>query len=111
MPEGGYTSSGSCLVAAVYDARSGELVVANLGDSRAVLALPPSSEGEPAERGEAEGVAVALTRDQTAANPLEWTRITALGATVDERGYIQGEMTPSRAVGDVQFKVRVCVCV
>jgi serine/threonine protein phosphatase PrpC len=106
VPEGGYSSSGSCLVAAVYDSRSGELVVANLGDSRAVLALPPCSAVGAGEAEEAEGVAVALTRDQTAANPLEWTRITALGATVDERGYIQGEMTPSRAVGDVQFKVR-----
>jgi hypothetical protein len=27
VPEGGYTSSGACVVAAVYDARSGELVV------------------------------------------------------------------------------------
>jgi len=35
---------------------------------------------------------------------MELERIMALGATVDERGYIQGEMTPSRAIGDVQFK-------
>ena len=39
-----------------------------------------------------------------AANPSELARITALGATVDSAGYIQGEMTPSRAIGDVQFK-------
>jgi len=96
VPEGGYTSSGACAVVALYASHSRDLVVANLGDSRAILAAPPVPPNVAA--------GVSLTRDQTAANPMELARITAAGAMVDANGYIQGEMTPSRAIGDVQFK-------
>eukprot|EP00240_Pyramimonas_obovata_P016011 CAMPEP_0118922634 /NCGR_PEP_ID=MMETSP1169-20130426/1501_1 /TAXON_ID=36882 /ORGANISM="Pyramimonas obovata, Strain CCMP722" /LENGTH=290 /DNA_ID=CAMNT_0006863545 /DNA_START=316 /DNA_END=1184 /DNA_ORIENTATION=+ len=71
VPEGGYTSSGACLLVALYVVEQRMLMVANVGDSRAVLALPP---------GEEEGctsTAVGLSRDQTAGNPDELARVLA----------------------------------
>jgi len=100
VPEGGYTSSGSCLVVVLYVVEAQTLLVANVGDSRAVLGLARDvGKEEPNSP-----LAVGLTRDQTAGNPMELIRVTSAGATVDESGYILGELAPSRAIGDVQFK-------
>mmetsp|Transcript_15692 Transcript_15692/g.26452 ORF Transcript_15692/g.26452 Transcript_15692/m.26452 type:complete len:387 (+) Transcript_15692:459-1619(+) len=98
VPEGGYTSSGACLLVCLYVVEQRMLVVANVGDSRGILALPPTM-GEGGV-----GTAVGLSRDHTAGNPLELKRVRAAGGTVDKNGYICGEMAPSRAIGDVQFK-------
>eukprot|EP00959_Pyramimonas_sp_CCMP1952_P335123 7017344-Pyramimonas_sp.AAC.2 len=46
------------------------------------------------------------TAPRAARNPDELARVLAAGGTVDEFGYICGEMAPARAIGDVQFKVR-----
>ena len=77
FPEGGYTSSGACLLVALYASERNELVVANVGDSRAILALP-------ATHG-AEVTAVSLTRDQTAGDIQIWLSPAFFGERVGFR--------------------------
>lgn len=121
--ENGYVSDGSCLVAALLCSADNSLVLANVGDCRAVLGLrgsdappivhlPDSSNGccqaDPLLEGKHKEAkaryAIALTSDHDAGNPNELKRIHDFGGTVTEDGYVFGEMQPSRAIGDVQFK-------
>ena len=69
--------------------RYGKLIVANVGDSRAVLS-----------RG---GVAFSLSKDQTATREDEQARIEAAGGWVN-KGRLNGVLAVSRAFGDVEHK-------
>ncbi len=74
------------------------ILVANIGDSRAVLSH--------------QSRAVALTKDHKPNDPHEWTRIEAMGGTVEFDGYVDpqgvpfgcyrvnGNLAMSRAIGD-----------
>ena len=68
-----------------------KLIVANAGDSRAVLS-----------RG---GRAIALSRDHKPTDEDEHARITAAGATVSE-GRVNGALNLSRALGDMEYKYK-----
>ena len=84
--------------------RGGILVVANVGDSRAVLCCGGS------------GQAVPLTVDHTASNPEEKARIEALGGTItfggdhsvklkaDNTARVNGEIVVTRSFGDGHIK-------
>jgi serine/threonine protein phosphatase PrpC/serine/threonine protein kinase len=84
--------------------RSGVLVVANVGDSRAVLCCC------------AAGLAVALTAEHTASNPEEKARIEALGGTIvwgrgdgekrkdGDMARVNGEVSVTRSLGDGHMK-------
>ena len=77
----------ACLVTPTH------VLVANCGDSRAVLF---QSEG-------GEWHAAPLSHDQKPDNPAERARIEAAGARV-ENGRVNGNLAVARAIGDFQFK-------
>lgn len=79
-------SGTTALVAAVVGAR---LLVANVGDCRAVLAR--------------RGRAVELTSDHRPSSPTERQRIEAAGGFVDGDGYLNGDLGVSRALGDFHY--------
>lgn len=76
--------SGTTALAALILGR--KLLVANAGDCRAVLCK--------------RGMAVNLSRDHKACSVLERRRIEASGGFVDSMGYLNGELTVARALGD-----------
>lgn len=80
--------SGSTAVAALLVA--GRLLVANVGDSRAVLS--------------AGGGAVNLSEDHKPENELERRRIEAAGGQVIMDGRINGNLNMSRTLGDHEYK-------
>jgi len=63
-----------------------KLMVANIGDSRAVLSR--------------RGQAVAMSQDQKPTMFSEWERIQKAGGYIDEEGFLNGQLAVSRAVGD-----------
>ena len=72
--------------------RGSRLVVANVGDSRAVLC----------RKG---GLAVACSKDHKTSDPTEYARIVAAGSWVSV-GRVEGDLAMSRAIGDFRFKYR-----
>ncbi|XP_064982537.1 probable protein phosphatase 2C 67 isoform X1 [Musa acuminata AAA Group] len=85
----------------------GEMVlVANIGDAKAVLARSPSVEGSQTlsdERG-SPLKAIVVTREHKAIYPQERARIQKTGGSVGSNGRLQGRLEVSRAFGDRQFK-------
>ena len=79
-------SGTTALAVAVMGSR---LVVANAGDSRAVLCR--------------DGQAQDLTVDHKPSSERERQRIEAAGGIVDPDGYLNGELSVSRAVGDFHY--------
>jgi len=82
--------AGSCAVCVLLDSPNDRMVVANIGDSRAVLC-----------RG---GKAIALTRDHKPTCPDEIARIVQAGGFVS-MGRTNGQLAVSRSLGDYTFKV------
>ena len=76
--------------AVVACVRGDQLVVANAGDSRAVLCRS--------------GIAVPLSEDHKPALPSESARIEAAGGWVTPQGRINGNLNLSRALGDLKYK-------
>lgn len=90
--------SGSCALLSFYDSRSKDLRVACTGDSRAVLG-----------RRNPNGIWAAqpLSEDQTGGTPSEMARLRAEHPNepnVVAHGRILGNLEPSRAFGDAQYK-------
>jgi serine/threonine protein phosphatase PrpC len=83
-------ASGTTAVSVLLESSSGRVLVANVGDSRALIV-----------RGRR---AIALTTDQDAENKDEKRRLKAVGGDVDEDGYINDSVQVSRAVGDFDAK-------
>jgi serine/threonine protein phosphatase PrpC len=80
------------VVALVYDSSEGKkVIVANVGDSRAVLVRQSSSSGG--------YEAVRLSYDHRATDKKEQERIYSEGATVKD-GRVEGRLQPSRCFGD-----------
>merc|ERR1739848_744445 len=63
-----------------------KLVVANIGDSRAVLSR--------------RGQAVAMSQDQKPTMFSEWERIKKAGGYIDDEGFLNGQLAVSSAIGD-----------
>lgn len=85
----GFTQAGCTAVCALVI--RGKLVVANAGDSRAVLC-----------RG---GTAVALTQDHKPTDDAEMRRIVRAGGEVRD-GRVNGALNLSRALGDMEYKLQ-----
>ncbi|XP_078153800.1 protein phosphatase 2C family protein isoform X2 [Carex rostrata] len=75
------------------------VVVANIGDAKAVLARSSTT-----TEGETTLKSIVLTREHKAIFPQERTRIQKAGGTVGPNGRLQGRLEVSRAFGDRQFK-------
>ena len=89
----GSNKSGTCALAALM--RGHRLIVANLGDCRALLLR---SQAHPQSM-------VQLTTDQRATEPAEHKRITSAGGHVVD-GRVLGVLIPSRTLGDFPWKDR-----
>ncbi|KAJ2173798.1 [Pyruvate dehydrogenase [acetyl-transferring]]-phosphatase 1, mitochondrial [Coemansia sp. RSA 560] len=90
--------SGSCGLVAVVDTEANEVVVANTGDSRALLGV---------RLGDGRWKAVRLSEDQTADNANETARMTREHpneTSVIHRGRVLGGLMPTRAFGDCRYK-------
>ncbi|KAJ2523447.1 hypothetical protein H4217_000085 [Coemansia sp. RSA 1939] len=91
--------SGSCGLVAVVDAENNEVVVANTGDSRALLGVRLKS---------GRWKAVRLSEDQTGSSATELARMKREHPgeehTVVSRGRVLGGLMPSRAFGDCRYK-------
>ncbi|KAJ2779802.1 hypothetical protein H4R18_003797 [Coemansia javaensis] len=90
--------AGSCGLVAVVDAAAGEVVVANTGDSRALLGV---------RLGDGRWKAVRLSEDQTAKNRNEAARLTREHPgepAVIRGGRVLGALMPTRAFGDCRYK-------
>ena len=85
-PWEGPQAGSTCVVAVV---RGDKLVVANAGDSRAVLSR--------------RGVAVEMSRDHKPMDDDERARIVKAGGFVQE-GRVNGSLARSRAIGDLEYK-------
>mmetsp|Transcript_98069 Transcript_98069/g.211481 ORF Transcript_98069/g.211481 Transcript_98069/m.211481 type:complete len:479 (+) Transcript_98069:79-1515(+) len=88
-----FSRQGSTACVALADAASGRIVVANTGDSRAILC-----------RG---GRAVALSEDHKPEDPAEFVRIRGAGGSVLRYGpcyRIDAGLNLSRALGDFKYK-------
>ncbi|CAE8689731.1 unnamed protein product [Polarella glacialis] len=88
-----FAACGSTAVCAAVDFVSREVVVANIGDSRALLIR--------------DGKAVALSEDHKPENPGERSRIRAAGGQVVKMGpchRVDGNLNLSRALGDFNLK-------
>ncbi|KAJ7970320.1 Protein phosphatase 2C family protein [Quillaja saponaria] len=81
------------------------VLVANIGDAKAVVARSPSVDGS---QNHLDGVntlkAIVLTREHKAIFPQERARIQKAGGIVSSNGRLQGRLEVSRAFGDRQFK-------
>jgi len=84
----GYTS-GSTGVSVLMDLKKGQILVANVGDSRSVLCRA--------------GKAIELSVDHKPHNQGEYQRITKAGGFV-QNGRVNGDLNLSRAIGDMQYK-------
>ncbi|KAJ2775362.1 hypothetical protein IWQ57_000461 [Coemansia nantahalensis] len=89
--------SGSCGLVAVVDTAAREVVVANTGDSRALLGVRLK---------DGRWRAVRLSEDQTDRNPSEAARLAREhpGETPLVRGRVLGGLMPTRAFGDCRYK-------
>ncbi len=86
---------GTTIISALLDKQNRELLVANLGDSRCVLAQEMAN-----------GVLTAhpLSRDHKPLDPTERARIEHAGCVVSPEGRINGTHALSRAIGDFELK-------
>jgi protein phosphatase 2C family protein 2/3 len=82
--------SGTTAVTVLLESSSGRVLAANAGDSRAIIV-----------RGKR---AIALTTDQDADNKAEKKRLKAVGAEVDDDGYINDSVQVARSIGDWDAK-------
>ncbi|ONM54178.1 putative protein phosphatase 2C 8 [Zea mays] len=81
------------------------VVVANVGDAKAVLARSISTEGEGVvDETKSQLKAIVLTREHKAIFSQERSRIQKAGGSVGSNGRLQGRIEVSRAFGDRQFK-------
>ncbi|XP_072990738.1 probable protein phosphatase 2C 67 [Typha latifolia] len=82
------------------------VIVANIGDAKAVLARSSSTGGSQVVRDEAgcSLKAIVLTREHKAIYPQERSRIQKAGGSIGPNGRLQGRLEVSRAFGDRQFK-------
>ncbi|KAH8048382.1 protein serine/threonine phosphatase [Aureococcus anophagefferens] len=87
LPDSPVTAGATSVVAAV---RGDTVIVANAGDSRAVLCR--------------KGVAVPLSEDHKPANAGESERILAAGGFVTAQGRVNGNLNLSRSPGDLKYK-------
>ncbi|KAH8044875.1 protein serine/threonine phosphatase [Aureococcus anophagefferens] len=87
LPDSPVTAGATSVVAAV---RGDTVIVANAGDSRAVLCR--------------KGVAVPLSEDHKPANAGESERILAAGGFVTAQGRVNGNLNLSRSLGDLKYK-------
>ncbi|KAJ2756906.1 [Pyruvate dehydrogenase [acetyl-transferring]]-phosphatase 1, mitochondrial [Coemansia pectinata] len=90
--------SGSCGLVAVVDTEAKEVVVANTGDSRALLGVRLKN---------GTWKAVRLSQDQTADNANELARMAREHPREDSvihRGRVLGGLMPTRAFGDCRYK-------
>ncbi|KAJ1806517.1 [Pyruvate dehydrogenase [acetyl-transferring]]-phosphatase 1, mitochondrial [Coemansia sp. RSA 2599] len=89
--------AGSCGLVAVVDKDAGEVVVANTGDSRALLGV---------RLGNGKWRAVRLSEDHTADNKMELQRLSRdhPGEMVIRNGRVLGGLMPTRAFGDCRYK-------
>ncbi|KAJ2713806.1 hypothetical protein H4R19_002068 [Coemansia spiralis] len=89
--------AGSCGLVAVVDTAAREVVVANTGDSRALLGVRLK---------DGRWKAVRLSEDQTAKNPSEAARLAREhpGEAPLVRGRVLGALMPTRAFGDCRYK-------
>ncbi|KAJ2687658.1 hypothetical protein IWW39_002786 [Coemansia spiralis] len=90
--------SGSCGLVAVVDTEAKEVVVANTGDSRALLGVRLKN---------GSWKAVRLSQDQTADNANEVARMAREHPGEDaviHRGRVLGGLMPTRAFGDCRYK-------
>ncbi|KAJ1719117.1 [Pyruvate dehydrogenase [acetyl-transferring]]-phosphatase 1, mitochondrial [Coemansia erecta] len=89
--------AGSCGLVAVVDRDAQEVVVANTGDSRALLGVRLKN---------GTWKAVRLSEDHTAKNKAELARLARdhPGETVIRHGRILGGLMPTRAFGDSRYK-------
>eukprot|EP00930_Biecheleria_cincta_P010900 TRINITY_DN11328_c0_g1_i1.p1 TRINITY_DN11328_c0_g1~~TRINITY_DN11328_c0_g1_i1.p1 ORF type:complete len:436 (-),score=74.17 TRINITY_DN11328_c0_g1_i1:17-1267(-) len=88
-----FTACGSTAVVAAVDFVSREVIVANIGDSRALLIR--------------HGKAIALSTDHKPEDPIERNRIRAAGGQVIKMGpchRVDGNLNLSRALGDFNLK-------
>jgi serine/threonine protein phosphatase PrpC len=82
---------GCCALICLWLRDQKKLVLANLGDSRAVLCR--------------KGKAVALTNDHRPTSPLEVERIIKQGGSIPPNGRLFNIFSISRALGDKDFKI------
>ncbi|KAJ1939221.1 hypothetical protein FBU59_004197, partial [Linderina macrospora] len=89
--------SGSCGLVAVVDGAAREVVVANTGDSRALLGV---------QLADGRWKAVRLSEDQTADNRQELARLAREhpGEAVIKKNRVLGGLMPTRAFGDSRYK-------
>ncbi|KAJ1644518.1 [Pyruvate dehydrogenase [acetyl-transferring]]-phosphatase 1, mitochondrial [Coemansia asiatica] len=89
--------AGSCGLVAVVDKDAGEVVVANTGDSRALLGVRLDN---------GKWKAVRLSEDHTADNKMELQRLSRdhPGETVIRHRRVLGGLIPTRAFGDCRYK-------
>lgn len=95
LPEGSEAGSTACVVAVRERAGAFSLLVANCGDSRAVLVR------------RTDGGSVEATRDHRPGEPAERARIEAAGGFVSEEfdpPRVDGQLACSRALGAFKFK-------
>ncbi|KAF6158359.1 hypothetical protein GIB67_022439 [Kingdonia uniflora] len=82
-----------------------KVFVANIGDSKAVVARSCTSDAtEKHLEGASPLKAIVLTREHKVIYPQERTRIVKAGGSVSLNGRLQGRLEVSRAFGDRQFK-------
>ncbi|XP_042458069.1 probable protein phosphatase 2C 67 [Zingiber officinale] len=85
----------------------GEMVlIANIGDAKAVLARSVGEENSQAlsDKTRSQLKAIVVTREHKAIYPQERARIQKAGGSVSSNGRLQGRLEVSRAFGDRQFK-------
>lgn len=90
--------AGATAVVAVIDIATSQLIVANAGDSRGVLArnIRAGARGN--------DTAYALSYDHKPTNDIEHTRIRNAGGFVNAFGRINGNLNLSRSIGDLKYK-------
>ncbi|KAK8953866.1 putative protein phosphatase 2C 67 [Platanthera zijinensis] len=80
------------------------VLVANIGDAKAVLARGTTSDGTQKTSQDSVLKAIVLTRDHKAIYPQERARIQKAGGIVSANGRLQSRIEVSRAFGDRHFK-------
>ncbi|KAH7651149.1 Protein phosphatase 2C family protein [Dioscorea alata] len=80
------------------------VLVANLGDAKAVLARSSNESHQSTSEAGSALKAILLTREHKAIYPQERARIQKAGGSVGANGRLQGRLEVSRAFGDRQFK-------
>ncbi|KAJ2041802.1 hypothetical protein H4S03_000091 [Coemansia sp. S3946] len=93
-----YGVSGSCGLVAIVDTNAKEIVVGNVGDSRALVGVLQD---------DGTWKAIRLTEDQTASNPDEHARVLSEHPGEDTAirgGRVLGSLMPTRAFGGMKYK-------